>query len=331
MHQFRENRHRELFSEKTRLVLFHARCVNANKSSMPFTVVTALYDLSGFDGDRPKPVAQYLPLALEVLKLQAPMVIFTHGSTLVEFFQKHRQGKPTSIIERSLEEMPLRPHVEAVKTLVGWNEKDRKNTAMYRFLTWSKFAMVDEISRSNPFGSEAFCWIDIGISHITGPPVMPLVPVDNKFHVLSLCHVVPDTAHEIGTADWSRVMAGGFWYGSAGAVQQVARTMQDKVIERLQQGHAPLEENILAWLAYRQPEWFRFYYGDYASLFCNIQQVHTELNSVWFNLEHCVRHRQWALAYRISGLLLTGAIRLKEDQEAYLHRIRTRAVAAMRR
>lgn len=96
------------------------------------------------------------------------MVVYI-PSDLTGFVEERRRGKETKIVERSLDQFPLFRHRERVENIMRSLPSrgiKHQNIEMihpdYAYLVISKFDMLREVSRENPFKSDYFIWADAG-------------------------------------------------------------------------------------------------------------------------------------------------------------------------
>jgi len=281
---------------------------------MALTIVTALYDLSATDTQRPRSMSHYRELALKVLQLPFPMIIYTDGKELETFFQS-RDPTITRIISRPLDQFQWAQCKSKVARNVERHPlpNPQKNTILYRILNWSKFDMMVESIESNPFQTQAFAWMDMGIAHVAEPSaeVLRQLPLyDHKFHVLSMRTVV---AAEIRQPEsllttWNGNMVGGFWFGRSAIVREICTVARDRVRQVIADGYAPLEDTLLAWVCTEQRDKVCYYYGDYKTIFQNIHQIKGDTATVLYNLQHCIRHQALADATLIAQAMLRSPL-----------------------
>jgi hypothetical protein len=140
------------------------------------TLVTALYHHSYDEiiGGRGWCFDFYSPPFLNILKLDLPIIIYTHEKVfgkLDKFMRKHRSGDYKIIIQ-NLNDFQYGPRILEVKRNSGWFFEDRlKSDIPYTYndrnhtLCLSKLYWLNEAVNTNTYNSNSFFWIDGGLFH----------------------------------------------------------------------------------------------------------------------------------------------------------------------
>lgn len=280
------------------------------------TIVTALYNLTRYDNNEERNTYRnldtYLALAEHVLSLAHAMVVFTDEQDIADRLtavrSAHAPNHAFQVIVRSLTEMPFwEKHPDLVKnekTLHNANPK--KDTVAYRILMASKFSMLQEVARENPFNTTHLAWIDLGIAHVA----MPVLPAPEdwdpvNFCMLEMCH---SCTKEIQSPNflnrWRGKVGGGFLSGPVYRVLQVCHSFEQLWLQAVNQGFAPLEDMILPLVWHQHPDRFRVYYGDYEGIFVNYAKLRVNLKTVLRNAKHCLHHQDFETAYSILERIL---------------------------
>ncbi len=141
------------------------------------TLVTALYyhKYNEIIGGRGWSFDFYSPPFLNILKLDLPIVIYTHSKMeepLRKFMEKHRSPDDYQIIMQDLVDFKYNSKIldikrksglfvnDQLKSGVAYTNNDRNHT-----LCLSKIYWLKDIVNSNPYNSNNFFWIDAGLFH----------------------------------------------------------------------------------------------------------------------------------------------------------------------
>jgi len=259
------------------------------------TLVTALFDLSQYDEDRPKTIASYKELCLSLLKLSVPTVVFCDSEDLRTFFHEHASGPidarvcPLHETEQWKKRFNLAVKNDAQNPLDKPNKKD---TVAYRMLQWMKFHWLKTIAMENPFETSSFAWIDAGIGHVA-TPILP----DRWFSKFSLLLMRPVAKFEVENLSgflrgWRGKVGGGFLSGSQPFVSLVCNEAEVLLDRFLEMGFAPMEDQVLALVHHHHPDWFRPFYGDYQTIFENYTHIHNNLDNIVDHIEFCLQHHE---------------------------------------
>ena len=62
-------------------------------------------------------------------------------------------------------------------------------------MEWSKFELVEEVIKDDPFGTDYFGWIDLGVGHIAAGPISFPAPTE-RVTVLQMCAVAPQEVED---------------------------------------------------------------------------------------------------------------------------------------
>jgi len=140
------------------------------------TLVTALYHHSYDEiiGGRGWCFDFYSPPFLNILKLDLPIIIYTHEKVfgkLDKFMRKHRSGDYKIIIQ-NLNDFQYGSRILEIKRNSGWFFEDRlKSDIPYTYndrnhtLCLSKLYWLNEAVNTNTYNSNSFFWIDGGLFH----------------------------------------------------------------------------------------------------------------------------------------------------------------------
>jgi hypothetical protein len=139
----------------------------------------------------------------------------------------------------------------------------------YLLAMYLKFDMIDEVSRSNPFQTSHFAWIDIGFGRTgvsLGDTRLPFNPRDLLSDRVDLIQVEPfretdRDVHAFWRSRKCRIM-GGFFVGTRHALVTFIHELRRVVEFGLQHGYVDDEQTPMAYLSMQHPELTRLHYHD---------------------------------------------------------------------
>lgn len=149
----------------------------AKKIDSKATLVTAIYHHSYKEiiGGRGWCFDFYSPPFLNILKLDLPIIIYTHEKVfgkLSKFMQKHRHDDDYKIIIQDLNDFKYGSRILDIKRNSGWFLNDRlKSDIPYTYndrnhtLCLSKLYWLNQAVNDNYYNSNSFFWIDAGLFH----------------------------------------------------------------------------------------------------------------------------------------------------------------------
>jgi hypothetical protein len=139
----------------------------------PLTLVSAYFDISR----KQRPKEEYLSWIKNTINLNAPFIFFTQSkhTTEIERIFKNSPHKNAhfKIVAIELEDLIYFNEVNLVKEIITssvykkrMSNSDRLECTnpLYSIVIHSKFMLLLNATRSNPFNSRRFVWVDAGIS-----------------------------------------------------------------------------------------------------------------------------------------------------------------------
>lgn len=227
--------------------------------------------------------------------MPVPLVVFVdrHLAAWVRSARARRRLDHLSVvIERDFEDLPAHGLLaEAMSLPMIRNGDPAKDTARHAVLTWSKLDLVEEIIDADPFGTESYAWIDLGIGHIAIPPAVPL-GARTRPTVHQLRPVFPhelEDRREFHGAERGRI-AGGLIRGDRTEMRALRESFLDELDLALSLGRRPTDQTILSALAATRPDAFEYSFGDYRSILRNAEGVRGDVADVLANAEDCRAH-----------------------------------------
>jgi hypothetical protein len=152
---------------------------------------------------------------------------------------------------------------------------DNRNTASYYLFCMSRYIMLKETIKSNPFNSTHFAWINFCIERMG---YQNLIRLDEALSIkrdkFSTCYIdyIPkeliDNAKEYFS--WGRCsMCSGFFTGNAEYMYKVCDLIANKFLEYLEKGFGHADEQLYSPVYFENPDLFEHYYGDYQQMITN--------------------------------------------------------------
>jgi len=137
------------------------------------TIVTAFFDINREKNGDGRKIDDYLDWIKKTLQLNCNLYVVTENK-FVNFIKQHRPpGYPLIIIEDILENASYYKYLPRMKEIVESDEykkriayPDRVECKLpeYNIIQYSKFGWLKRAINENPFKSDYFFWMDIGIS-----------------------------------------------------------------------------------------------------------------------------------------------------------------------
>ena len=251
-------------------------------------VVTGFFDLQKREGTERRNLDHYLSYGKFLCSQEVPMILFTDPE-IMETLQKLRpKDVYTVIIGVPFEEMPYQKYR-------GQLEKNRENSAMklhpikdtlnYQILNYSKISMIRRAMEICPDFTH-YMWVDFGIAHVAQTQ---WVKEDEVFTFLpeTIKYLQIRAPNEEILKDWTVYFSTLRWYAAGGVYAGPKELMTelcdefDKVLEEMIQRELNgIDEQIFGMVAYRRPELFEEYHGDYATILANYKYIRGNINMI---------------------------------------------------
>jgi len=267
------------------------------------TLVTAFFDLSKIDGSVSKPHDKYFDLADYIFKFNYNIVFFVEQKNYLKVWESRKKYNllhKTLIISRELKELKyFDKYDEADKLVLNTNlqQQDRKkHTTSYLLFMYNKVELMDEIIKLNPFKSETFGWIDLGIDYITKGYDFSNI-LENPSVKVKVCEVVHipkkeilDKKYHIISTKYVARTVGGFWIGNVIMMNIFISKFREWVKLLWENKLITYDENIYEIILQLHPEITEKYYGRYWYFFENWTMV--KHYDIWFlkNMRSCRLH-----------------------------------------
>ncbi len=152
---------------------------------------------------------------------------------------------------------------------------DNRNTASYYLFCMSRYGMLKEVIRMNPFGSTHFCWINFCIERMG---FKNLIQLDNalsikrdRFSTVYIDYIPKSLINN--TAEyykWGRCsMCSGFFTGNSEYMYKVCDLIEQQFVKYVKLGYGHADEQLYSPVYFDYPNYFTHYYGDYVSMITN--------------------------------------------------------------
>ena len=139
------------------------------------TIVTAFFDINRDTQGDGRKINEYLEWIKTTLQLNCNLFIITENK-FVNFIKENRPINyinKTYILEDKLENASYYKYIDTIKDILNDENYKKKieypnrvecKLAEYNIIQYSKFGWLEDAIRINPFNSDLFFWMDIGIS-----------------------------------------------------------------------------------------------------------------------------------------------------------------------
>lgn len=284
------------------------------------TIVTSLFDVATREGNGARrSVEEYLRLGAFVLRQPCPLVVACDPE-LAGTIQRARAmlapGAESLVMTRPLEQTRSYARLSRVEEARRRNPVENanpdKDTPLYTVCMHEKFVAIEEVARTNPFGSERIAWVDFGIAHVAD---VTHADADRIFEIeapgvrvlqLSPWHpAVGDDLREY--ARWFRgLVATGFLLGPRDAMASVASLAETTIEHALERMVALNDEQAFALVMSGHRDRFAPYYGDYRDILQNARTARGgDVNIAW-QIGNALRLRDWRGAAAIGRWVHAG-------------------------
>jgi hypothetical protein len=244
------------------------------KQSQAFTFVTALFDLHTFEARTgTKATEDYLAFAAPLLNSGARFCCFCQPQ-LRSRIEAILAGERHNIYIVETSEIDLRFNTDRFfRAALPMARTAAKDTHRYLMLGLQKVHWMREAAEQNHFATKYFCWIDIGINHVTrlGQPELAQLlagmgPPDND---RVICGLLPggrperlDIHHFIN--GFGSFIPGGILAANKPAMDWLA-SRQDQIVLELLDTHNVVTWEAVVWamIAHERPERFSYYEANW--------------------------------------------------------------------
>lgn len=289
-----------------------------------FTIVTCLYDIRKKESSTFQNVStmnDYLELSKSMLSIQLPMVIYTDDEMIVEHVYKTRLNygliEKTLIIRLPFEQTFFYKDLDVLllrmKTFHIVNRNNNKDTPLYTLLNNNKFDFLERTIHLNPFKTDFFLWMDMGIQHCTNANETDWLEVSqswksficwDKQHIHQLrIHTVLKPIDMLWKDYFKTIyhhVAGGLFGGYKDRLMEYSQLFKEHWYTILyKEEWWQLDEAIMTMITEKYPEKFRFFYGDYDGLLTNFIRTKKSFYLVFQTAQRYIENKQYTLAQKV--------------------------------
>lgn len=253
----------------------------SNEGPSKTTIVTGIWDLKRgeMEGGFNRPFQHYLDKFDELLKTDAPMIIFI-GKAHEDFVWERRSRDNTSVIIKEAEEFKtwfeFYDKVQEIRSNPDWYNKaswlaesTQAGLELYNPMVMSKMFLLNDAAISNSFNTDYFLWVDGGITSTVHQGYFTHDKVINKIHhylqkFLFVCF--PYENYEIHGFDHerlrtycnvdktTRVARAGVFGGHKDYIPKVNSLYYDYLKNSLDEGQMGTEESVFTILTYKHED-----------------------------------------------------------------------------
>ena len=162
----------------------------------PVSIVSGFWHISSKHS-----VGKYHSWFKKTLRINAPTVFFYDEEAVKQAVQSHRQGLPTTFIQRPISKF----HVFTLYNR-NWTHKNNVPSPELGMIWLEKVSLINSAVKVNPYGSQWFAWVDAGICiYRNSPPPTTAWPLQSTLNSLPTSKIIYtgfwDKYHDVfGTA-----------------------------------------------------------------------------------------------------------------------------------
>jgi FkbM family methyltransferase len=157
---------------------------------------------------------------------------------------------------------------------------DNRNTASYYLFCLSRYILMKDIIKENPFNSSHFCWINFCIERMGYNNLKYLDEAlalnRDKFSTCYIDYIPPElvnNTHEY--YKWGRCsMCSGFFTGNKDYMYKVCDLIEEKFLYYLSLGYGHADEQLYSPVYFENKDFFEHYYGDYQQMITNYKYTY---------------------------------------------------------
>lgn len=288
------------------------------------TLTTCLYDIRKKEGSTSSTITHikgYLELGRHMLSVSLPMVIYTDEETIVEHAYRVRKElgllEQTLIVRLPFEDTFFYKDLEVLKKRMSefplTNMNAEKDTPLYVLLNNNKFDFLFRTMSVNPFQTEYFVWMDMGIQHCAQATKEEWEEIQHTWWELLTCEkgkIRQMKIHNVTKpkgVPWKHYfqtiyhhVAGGLFGGHQDCMYEYIQLFCDQWRRMLyEEEWWQLDEVVMTILAETHPEKFSFFYGDYDGIVTNFVRTRKSFGLVLRMAQWHLEARQYNIAQRI--------------------------------
>jgi hypothetical protein len=185
------------------------------------------------------------------------------------------------------------------------NASGIKDTAGYMLVILSKFDLMLEAMKLNPYQSSHFGWVDFGIRHVPEDMGQTLKEFDfdkscnafdincNRVRICCGCYIKNDEAYNQRYITGSLAM--GYITANLENMTKFCHLVIDRRDELLIQNICISEEQIMPYIYHKNKDLFSIYYGAYWAIFSNYIHARNAIDHIInYVMLEAYRQKDWA-------------------------------------
>ena len=270
------------------------------------TIVSMFYDIRAMDGDiadyhRKK--EQFYSLAKQfILQLNMPLFLCmdADNTELIDMIMKTRAENGYSDITylyfEKFEKTYFHQYMESITSAQCnykiYNGNPRHETPRYITLNNNKFHFMEKAITINPFSSNKFIWLDMGINHVAQKPFTILnwqYNIPDKIRQLCINPYLEDIPPKEIFHNIYHHTAGGLFSGNREYITMYIKLYKAKLKQILDEGWYQIDEAIMTMIQRENPKMFEFYYGDYEGIIANYHKPDLSMNLIMTTIDKTIR------------------------------------------
>jgi len=311
-----------------------------------WTLVTAYFNLTkcsdASEEINKRDQNYYLSHALSTLSLPYNLVIYCDKDSL-PFIKKIRPiylENKTHYVVREFDEFRfekgnnlLNEKFGDYRNMIINNRKnnpyhfDNRNTASYYLFCMSRYIMLKEMTKINPFNSTHFCWINFCIERMGFKNLVRLpegLAVNRE--KFSTCYIdyIPESLinNKSEYFKWGRCsMCSGFFTGNKEYMYKVCDLIENKFLKYLGLGYGHADEQLFSPVYFENPNLFEHYYGDYQQMITNYKYIYDNGDAPIYNfIKRSFENAYYEKCYEACKYVFNSyALGKCEINESWLH------------
>jgi Bacterial protein of unknown function (HtrL_YibB) len=275
------------------------------------TLVTTFVDLNKYDSiNRVRKIEDYIPHMDKLAQYQGNLIYFCEIEMVESMWNLRRKYNlldKTYIQVFDFKTLPLYSKIDEVKRHfsegrcpIGLNPAG-KESPEFMILMWSKLHFLNRASDLNPFNSNHFCWIDIGITYVPTILIEESLPetlsrikriMYEKTTKIRMACICETSEGEISNrVEFYRFrqckLIMGFFIVSGELLSIISALFLEELELCLGTGFPNTEDTVMASVSAEHREIFDLYYGDYEDIFKSYYLCQSRISTLFINLRHC--------------------------------------------
>lgn len=263
------------------------------------TLVTVLFDLARREGSGRRTAQHYLEAAAWLLAVDRDLVVYADPEIAPDVAQRrvsHGHEDRTAVVPLALEEVAAYRHLAAIQrahaTRYPGGRDAEKDTPLYTVVLWARFDLVEDAIARHVRGDGPVALIGLDLSGRPHPRDDPFAEIPDGIRALLLCGFGADVVDD----RWafcercSGRIGAGFVTGGQAAWRALAASVRREAESALAEGLAPTDEQLLTFVAAREPDRFALYPGSHEDILSNARRLRTGAGALALQLRAARSH-----------------------------------------